>query len=292
MIPYFEQPILSLGPVTIHAFGVLVAIAMLVGIGMTLRRCRTLGLDSDLGADLLFYTLLAGFITAHLVSVLAYFPEEVRRDPLLLLKFWVDISSIGGIAGGLFGIWLFFRWRARSVPAATAWRYLDAIAFAFPFAWVVGRLGCTVAHDHPGTITHFALGVSLAKPEARAWIASYYEAAGKLAELPAPGTLAHMAYHDLGWYEFLYTLLVIVPAFLLLDRKPRPTGFFVLAFLFLYLPVRFFLDFLRIADARYLGLTFAQYAVIAGLAAAVGAVILRRPGPGTGKLPARSAAGD
>ncbi len=276
MVPYFEQPTFSLGPVTIHAFGVLVATAMLVGIGVTLRRCRTLGLDPDLGADLLFYTLVAGFVTAHLVSVLAYFPGEVLRDPLLLLKFWEDISSVGGIAGGLFGIWLFFRLRARSVPAATAWRYLDAIAFAFPFAWVVGRLGCTVAHDHPGTITRFPLAVSLAKPEARAMITYYYGAAGHLAALPPPATLAHMAYNDLGWYEFLYTLLVIVPAFLLLDRKPRPTGFFVLAFLFLYLPVRFFLDFLRIADARYLGLTFAQYTAIAGLAAALGAVVLRR----------------
>jgi phosphatidylglycerol:prolipoprotein diacylglycerol transferase len=78
-----------------------------------------------------------------------------------------------------------------------------------------------------------------------------------------------MAYHDLGWYEFLYTLLVIVPAFLVLDRKPRPTGFFPLAFLFLYIPVRFYLDFLRLSDARYGGLTFAQYAGAAGFAVAV-----------------------
>ncbi|NNG46481.1 MAG: prolipoprotein diacylglyceryl transferase, partial [Deltaproteobacteria bacterium] len=36
MIPYFEQPVLPLGPLKIHAFGVLVATAMLVGIQMTL----------------------------------------------------------------------------------------------------------------------------------------------------------------------------------------------------------------------------------------------------------------
>jgi phosphatidylglycerol:prolipoprotein diacylglycerol transferase len=84
-----------------------------------------------------------------------------------------------------------------------------------------------------------------------------------------------MAYHDLGWYEFLFTLLFLCPAFLILDRKPRPTGFFPLAFILLYVPVRFFLDFLRISDARYGGLTFGQYAAIAGFAAA-GYVALRR----------------
>ncbi|MGA6994106.1 MAG: prolipoprotein diacylglyceryl transferase family protein, partial [Candidatus Deferrimicrobiaceae bacterium] len=148
-------------------------------------------------------------------------------------------------------------------------------AFAFPFAWAIGRLGCTVAHDHPGTITHFPLGVSLSTPEARAYIGYFYGAAGRLADLPGTETLANMAYHDLGWYEFLYTLLVIVPAFLVLDRKPRPTGFFPIAFVLLYLPMRFFLDFLRLSDARYGSLTFAQYAAIAGFAA-TGYILLRR----------------
>lgn len=275
MIPYFEQPALPLGPLKIHAFGVLVAIAMLVGIRMSLTRCRKLSLDPDLCADLLFYTLIAGFVSAHLVAVLAYFPGEVAKNPLILLKIWENISSFGGVLGALFGIWLFIRWKSPSLPPGTGVKYLDAFAFAFPFAWAIGRLGCTVAHDHPGTITHFPLGVSLSTPEARAYIGYFYGAAGRLADLPGTETLANMAYHDLGWYEFLYTLLVIVPAFLVLDRKPRPTGFFPIAFVLLYLPMRFFLDFLRLSDARYGGLTFAQYAAIAGFAA-TGYILLRR----------------
>lgn len=268
MIPYFEQPALSLGPVKIHAFGVLVAVAMLAGIRLTLRRCRKLSLDTDLCADLLFYTLAAGFVSAHLFAVVVYFPRELAENPLMLLRIWENISSFGGIIGALVAIWLFFRWKSPPLPPETGWKYLCAMAFAFPFAWAIGRLGCTVAHDHPGTVTGFPLGVSLSTPEARAAIAYYYGAAGRLADLPGAGTLSRLAYHDLGWYEFLYTLLVIVPAFLILDRRPRPTGFFVVAFLLLYAPVRFFLDFLRLTDARYLGLTFAQYASAAGFLAA------------------------
>ena len=41
--------------------------------------------------DLVFYTLLAGLAGAHLFAVLAYFPGEVRKNPLLLLKFWENI---------------------------------------------------------------------------------------------------------------------------------------------------------------------------------------------------------
>lgn len=279
MIPFFEQPTLLLGPVTLHAFGALVGAALIAGSAIVVRRCRATGLDPERGGDMAIYAIVAGFVAAHLYAVFAYYPRDVLRDPLLVLKIWENISSFGGFVGGIFGIWLFLRVRTPGLPGGEKWKYLDAAAFAMPFAWTIGRLACTVAHDHPGTVTTFPLGVSLASPEARAYIASYYEAAGRLAELPPPAHLARMAFHDLGWYEFLYTLFVMVPAFLFLDRKARRPGFYAIAFLFLYVPARFALDFLRLADARYLGLTPAQYAAIAGFAAAGVAVVLRRRRP-------------
>jgi phosphatidylglycerol:prolipoprotein diacylglycerol transferase len=191
------------------------------------------------------------------------------EDPLLLLKFWEDISSFGGFAGGLLGLWLFFRFKARDADASARLRYLDVIAYVFPFAWAIGRVACTAAHDHPGTVTMFPLGISLKSPEAQAYIAFFYREAGRSADLPQPVALAKMAFHDLGWYEFLYMSCLMVPAFLALDRKPRPPGFFVIAFPLLYVPARFFLDFLRIGDARYFGLTPGQYAGIAVFLAAV-----------------------
>jgi hypothetical protein len=54
-----------------------------------------------------------------------------------------------------------------------------------------------------------------------------------------------------------------------LDRKPRPPPFFLIAFPLFYVPARFLLDFLRISDARYFGLTPGQYAGIAVFLAAV-----------------------
>ena len=270
MVPFFPQPEYHMfGPVTVHAFGAIVALSLIAGWRMAVARSRTMGIDPERIQDLLLYVILSGFIVAHLYSVLAYFPRETMENPLLLLKFWEDISSFGGFAGGLLGLWLFFRFKARDVDTATRLRYLDVIAYVFPFAWAIGRIACTVAHDHPGTITTFPLGISLKSPEAQAYIVSFYREAGRLAEVPPTGELAKMAFHDLGWYEFLYMFFLVVPIFILLDRKPRPPAFFPAAFLLLYVPARFLLDFLRIGDARYFGLTPGQYAGIAVFIAAV-----------------------
>jgi phosphatidylglycerol:prolipoprotein diacylglycerol transferase len=270
LIPYFQQPSLHLfGPVTIHAFGFLVAMAVIAGSKLALIRCGRRKMDPDVCAGLIFYALFAGFLVAHVFSVLAYFPRQALEDPLLLLKFWENISSFGGMVGGVLGIWLFFRFRAPGLDARTRWEYLDVIAFVFPFAWAIGRLACTTAHDHPGTLTTFPLAVSLKTPEARAYVTAVYQDAGRLAKLPGPSELARMSFHDLGWYEFLYTLLTIVPVFLLLDRRPRPPGFYVIVFLLLYVPARFGLDFLRLSDARYFGLTPGQYAGLAVFVAAL-----------------------
>ena len=70
MIPYLEQPSLRIGPVTVHAFGVIVAAAVLTGIELGRRRFRRLGLDPGMGEGVAWYAVVAGFVGAHLFSVL------------------------------------------------------------------------------------------------------------------------------------------------------------------------------------------------------------------------------
>ena len=270
MIPYFPQPRLHLfGPVYFYGFGMMVAIAVVVGWWMTTKRCLREGLDAERLQDMFGWVVVTGFIVAHLYSVLAYYPGDAMRNPLLLLKVWENISSFGGIVGGVFGFWLYFRIKGGDIRFQEQIRYLDVIAYTFPFAWFFGRLGCTLAHDHPGAVTSFPLAVSLKSEAARRYIQMVYEEAGRLAELSSVGDLSRFGFHDLGWYEFLFTALFLVPVFFLLGRKKRAPGFYIMAFPLLYIPVRFLLDFLRVGDATYFGLTPAQYA-----GAAVFAVLL------------------
>ena len=267
MVPYFEQPSVSIGPVTIHAFGVIVAAAVYAGLAIGSRRFTHLGLNRGIGERLAWWAVIGGFLGAHLFSALLYFPHEVAENPLVLLKLWEDISSFGSILGGMLGIWLFFRFRARDIDAPAPLAYLDVAAFVFPVALMIGRIACTFAHDHPGTITTFPLAVSLQSDEAREYITHVYTDAGRLAELPAPAALARLGFHDLGWFEFLFLAAIVVPALLVLDRRPRRPGFFLAAFIVLYMPVRFLFDFLRVSDVRYARLTPAQWAALAVLAA-------------------------
>ena len=77
--------------------------------------------------------------------------------------------------------------------------------------------------------------------------------------------LPRLGFHDLGWYEFLYPTFVMGPAFLVLNGQPWSPGFWVVSFVALYAPARFLLDFLRVPDPTYGGLTPAQWGIVAVL---------------------------
>lgn len=270
MIPFVEQPVFSVGPLTIAAFGLLVSASVFVGLTLGRWRFQTVGLDVRLGDRLGWWVLLGGFAGAHLFSVLFYFPEKVAANPLVLFKVWEDISSFGGLVGGAFALWWFLRRHGSTLLPRERWAYVDAVAFVFPIALMVGRLACTAAHDHPGTVTRFPLAVSLATPDARGFITDVYADAGRLQELPSDAALAALGFHDLGWYEFLYLAAVVVPV--LWWRVRRTEGLAragapraLIGFILLYMPVRFMLDFLRVSDVRYVGLTPAQWAALAAL---------------------------
>ncbi len=262
MLPYFEQPTLHFGPVTLHAFGICVAIAMLWGTMAAERRFRRQGLDVRVGNRMGFWVLLCGVIGAHLFSVVFYFPEKLRSDPWILLRLWEDISSFGAMLGGITGALLFlFVARAQST-LERRWDYFGVVAQVFPMSLGIGRIGCAFAHDHPGTTTRFPLAISLRTEAAVNFITNTYADANRSLELAPAGALAPTGFHDLGWYELLFIALVIVPLFHLWQRRDRPGGFYLIAFPLLYLPVRFGFDFLRVIDVRYAGLTPAQWVAI------------------------------
>jgi phosphatidylglycerol:prolipoprotein diacylglycerol transferase len=182
-----------------------------------------------------------GFIGAHLVHVLLYHPELLAGNPWVLLRFWAGISSIGGFFGGAIGTIVVLKIYKQPLTP-----YGDRILFGVSIGWVFGRLGCATTHDHPGKLTDFFLGVAFNDG----------------------------VRHDLGLYEFIYTLFLLVPLLFYLTHKQWRTGTLMAAVLLTFSPLRFMLDFLRaddrdFIDARYLGLTPAQYGVLIMLAAGI-----------------------
>jgi phosphatidylglycerol:prolipoprotein diacylglycerol transferase len=270
LIPYFQPPSFSVGPLTIHAFGIVVATSVLVGLSIGKGRFQQLGLDPAFGERMAWWLLAGGFLGAHFFALLFYYPRKIVEDPWSLVRVWEDISSFGGIIGAALALLLFMRGPGRQLSSFAKWRYVDVAGFVFPISLMIGRIGCALAHDHPGAITRFPLAISLRSVEARAFITNVYAHAGRASEVPDALTLSQLGFHDLGWYEFLFLAAVVVPTLVALKRGSdaaggAPPGTFVLTFLAMYLPVRFFLDFLRVSDARYLALTPAQWTCLLAL---------------------------
>lgn len=232
--------------VAIQPFGVLVAIGVIMGIRVTENRARRLGLRVDVISDFITHVVFIGFVLGHVFDRVFYEPEIILQDPLDLLQPWKSLSSFGGFFGAVVGA---FIWKARRKLDVTV--PLDQVAYGMPVGWLFGRTGCFVVHDHPGRITDFFLAVD-----------NYQY-----------GMLPVAPRHDLGLYEVFWSAAMIA-LFTYLDKKPRPYGFYIGLIAVCYAPFRFSLDFLREADAKYLGLTPGHYSSL--LALALGAYVLWR----------------
>jgi len=258
MIPYFDGHLFDIGSLPIHMFGVLVAIGVIVGDRIVVREGVKRGLDARDVKFLNARIVIGGFIVAHLVSVIFYFPERIKQNPLVLLNVWSGLSSFGGFLGALLAF-LYYTKKEKIDRLA----YADSVALGLSVGWIFGRLGCTTAHDHPGRRTSFFLSVNY----------------------PPLGGHPGGPRHDLGLDELLFTIVLTIVLFQY-NKKPRPPGHIIGLAALMYAPVRFGLDFLRatdvaLPDQRYAGLTPAQWACLATmvLSARLMGLIPARPRP-------------
>ncbi len=247
MIPYVNAHLFDLphwlpfiADKPIYLFGLLVAIGVIVGDRIVVQEGAKRGLDPQDVKFLNVRIVFGGFIMAHLVSVIFYFPERIRESPWVLLYIWSGLSSFGGFLGAALAF-LYYT-RKEKIPALP---YADSVALGLAVGWIFGRTGCFTAHDHPGLHTSFFLAV-------------------RYPDGPR---------HDLGLDEMLLTIVMTIVLFLY-ARRPRVPGRVIGLYATMYGPVRFGLDFLRARDVatpdeRYGGLTPAQWACMACLATGI-----------------------
>ena len=257
VIPYFQIPLYKLGPIELDSWALLVSLGFVIGLEIARARGIRLGLDVRDVVDGIIATVGMGFVGGHLMHVLAYHPEQLEKDGVMaLLRIWAGFSSTGGFIGAVVGSTVFYT----LIRKRPFWVHADNLAFAFPFAWFFGRMGCFSAHDHIGRRSDFFLAVDF------------------------PTAAYGGPRHDLGLYEALWTGAIAL-VFLALRKKPLRHGFYTALFCALYAPARFLFDFLRNedlanADVRWAGLTPAQWGMIAMFAAGVAvANQLRKPLP-------------
>lgn len=230
MIPFIASQTYSIFGLHLQTWGTLVALGFLTGTWVAWRRAKARGLDPERVLDIAFWIFIASFIGARLFHVVFYEPSYYLAHPWEAL----DPRKPGwAIFGGFIGAAIAFFAYTRA--HALHWmEYADVLIWGLPWGCGVGRIGCFLIHDHPGTLTHFVLGVNYPDGTTR---------------------------HDLGLYLSLVGFAT-GGLFLFLNRKPRAPGFWFGAYMMIEGLVRFTLDFFRVADTRYAGLTPTQYASI------------------------------
>jgi phosphatidylglycerol:prolipoprotein diacylglycerol transferase len=243
MIPYFEWRTIPIGHVILQVWGLFAATGVILGAWFGSRWAKRSGIEPSKFEGLAFWTIIGAFIGARVFHVLFYDPTYYLGHPLEIISVWKGgLSSFGGfIGGGAAAAWKMYKHRLPYLKTA------DIVTVSATLGLGCGRVGCFLIHDHPGTLA-YGIGRILA--------VNYKDAPR----------------YDLGLLLSLFDF-ILFGAFILLMRKPRKEGFYLALFLVVYSPVRFLLDFLRLLDARYLGLTPAQYGCVALFIAGVALMV-------------------
>lgn len=140
-----------IGGFEITSFGVLVAVAALVGIGLFGRELARRGLPAD-AVNCAIGGVIGGLVGAKVIWAIEFSGTQPVAD---LLFSRGGLSWFGGLIGGVgTGLWLLRRYR---VPIVSG---LAAATPALALGHAIGRIGCFLVGDDYGRPTDLPWGVA------------------------------------------------------------------------------------------------------------------------------------
>lgn len=271
-IPYTTFPKIDLGFVELRTFGLLVAFGVILGAVIAAKYIEArAGIPRDESYTMAFRLVVAGMVGARLTWVVSHWSQI--DSPVDIIAVWEGgLQFSGGFAGGIvFGIPFFRRWARRQ-----RWIALDGYAYGLSLGLAIGRIGCYSVGEHFGSLSNFFLAVRYDGGELRESTIGDGPDAVRI----VPGT----TFHNTALYEFLYLLVLFGILGLLVRRKAQPATLMGVFCIF-YGVSRFLTDFVRVNDKQFLGLTGAQFLMLAVAGAGVWVLTSVRP-----KLAAEAAA--
>ena len=112
----FDPVLLSIGTFDIRYYGLMWALAILIGAWFFDNFCKREGLSQEVSGSIFIYGTLATILGARLGHCLFYDPVEYLSRPWTIITGFRDggMASHGAAIGLLIGLWLFF---AQEPPA-------------------------------------------------------------------------------------------------------------------------------------------------------------------------------
>ena len=263
-----------IGGVALNSFGIMLAVAFLVGTWAVQKHLERSGLEGEKAWDVGFISLVGGLIGAKLYWVFTH-PDRLAADPMGTIFSGTGLTWYGGFGLGLVAFW----WAVRraELPMGVA---LDALGFGLPLSIALGRVGCFLAGDDYGRPTGSPLGVAFPEGHPPTTVAVLQERFGITVDPELVERFGNVIpVHPTQLYEVALSLLVF--GLVVVSAKARRRAGWIFGFwLALYGVQRFVIEALRINPRVFLGLTVAQLISVALVAAGVFYMLrLRNGGP-------------
>ena len=239
----------SIGPLTIHSYGAMMALGMLAGVWLVRRLAARSGQDAQALVDLAVFAFVAGLVGARIVHVLLDLPYFLD-DPARLLKFWEGgLAFYGGPALAVPVAFIYMK-RKRLSP----WRSVDTIVPALALGQAFGRVGCLLNGCCYGKPCELPWAITFHNPLSPAYI--------EAGPVPLQPT---QVYSAVG-------LLCLTGLLLVAYRKKRWHGEVFCLYLVGYGALRFGLEFFRANTSGFSVAGFTAGQCVSLAAATAGAV--------------------
>ncbi|MBU6353382.1 MAG: prolipoprotein diacylglyceryl transferase [Cyanobacteria bacterium REEB498] len=225
----------QLGPFSLRWYGLLIALAVLLGLVLATRLGKQRGLDPAVIADLLPILVLAAVVGARLYYVLFEW-RQYQLNWLDALAVWRGgIAIHGALLGGTAAVILYARWRRLAF-----WNLLDVLLPSVALGQAIGRWGNFFNSEAFGLPTDLPWKLTI-----------------PLANRPLE-FLDQASFHPTFLYESLWNLGVLALLLLLFQRGLRgqiqlPPGALSCVYLIAYSSGRLWIEGLRIDPLCLLG---------------------------------------
>lgn len=130
---------IQIGPITLHMYGLMIAIGFFAALVMTLRRGRKQGYDEDIIYGIFFCAIIGGMVGTRLLYYIVELPAIIK-NPSILWNFKNGYVVYGGIIGGIVTSMVYCR-----IKRTAFLPYFDLVMPAVSFAQGFGRIGCFFA---------------------------------------------------------------------------------------------------------------------------------------------------
>lgn len=243
--PGFDPVAFSIGPVAVHWYGLMYALAFVVGYFLLRARLKhppyaevtepSPWSEAEI-SDLLLYAIAGVLLGGRLGYCLFYQPGFYFTHPLDIFAVWDGgMSFHGGALGVIFALWLYSRARHRPFFEVT-----DLLVPAVPMGLAFGRIGNFINGELWGRPADPALPWAMIFPQ--------------VDQVPR---------HPSQLYEFALEGVVLFAALWLYARRGPARGKVSAAFLIGYGVFRFLVEFTREPDSFLgvlsLGMTMGQW---------------------------------